>query len=108
MNLINITPGSSASFEVDLQGARYTFSFQYNPRLGFWTVDLSLAGVDLVKGQVAAMGVMLFRGYADPRVPVNLYFAPLDDSSLDAEYSDLGARVVLVEIEAGDNLNVPV
>lgn len=108
MNLLKITPGSTATFDIDLQGARYSFTFVYNSRLGIWSVSLALAGAKLVTGQAAVMGVQLFRGYADPRIPTGLYFAPLDESTEDADYNGLGSRVVLVEIEAGDAINVPI
>lgn len=108
MNLIKITPGSTSSFDIDLQGARYTFTFLYNPRIGVWSIDLALAGEALIDGALAVMGVQLFRGQADKRIPTSLYLAPLDNSTEDATYSELGARVVLVEIEPGDDINVPV
>ena len=106
MNLIKITPGTTATFDVDLQGRRYTFTFVYNPRLGLWSVDLYLASQPLVIGQMCLMGVEMFRGQANPLIPAGLYFAPLDGNTEDAEYADLGARVVLVEIEEGDGINV--
>lgn len=106
MNLIKITPGSTATFDIDLQARRYTFTFVYNPRLGLWSVDLYLASQPLVVGQLCVMGVELFRGHANPLIPRGLYFAPLDESTEDATYDELGARVVLVEIEAGDGINV--
>jgi hypothetical protein len=108
MNQIKITPGATASFDIDLQGARYTFTFVYNARMGVWFIKLALAGVVLVPSQAAVMGVMLFRGYADPRIPTGLYLAPLDDSTEDATYNELGARVVLMEITAEDGINVPI
>lgn len=106
MNLIKITPGSTATFDIDLQGRRYTFTFLYNPRISVWSINLALAGVPLVTGQLAVMGIELFRGRAKPLIPRGIYLAPLDDSTLDATYSELGARVVMVEIEAEDGLNV--
>lgn len=106
MNLIKITPGSTATFDMDLQGRRYTFTFLYNPRTAVWSINLALAGVSLVKGQLAVMGVELFRGRANPLIPRGLYLAPLDGSTLDATYEELGARVVMVEIEVEDGLNV--
>jgi hypothetical protein len=108
MNLIKITPSSTASFDVDLQDTRYTLTFIYNARLGIWTINLLLAGVALATGQAAVMGVQLFRGYADPRIPTGLYLAPLDDSTEDADYAGLGSRVVLMEIFPEDGINVPV
>lgn len=107
MNLIKITPGTTTTFDVDIQGRRYTFSFAYNPRIGLWGITLALAGVNLVVGQAAVMGVELFRGHANPLIPTNLYLAPLDDSTEDATYNELGDRVVLVEIEPEDGVNVP-
>lgn len=106
MNLINITPAATASFDIDLQGRRYTFTFVYNSRLGIWAITLALASTVLVTGQLALMGVELFRGHANPLIPRGLYFAPLGQSTEDADYAELGARVVLVEIETGDGLNV--
>lgn len=105
MNQIRITPGSTATFDIDLQGRRYTFKFLYNPRLQLWSVNLYLAGAPLVLGQLCVMGVELFRGLADPLVPRGLYFAPLDKSTEDATYDELGARVILVELEEGDGIN---
>lgn len=106
MNLINITPAATASFDIDLQGRRYTFTFVYNSRLGIWAVTLALASIVLVTGQMAVMGVELFRGHANPLIPRGLYLAPLDQSTEDADYDGLGSRVVLVEMEVGDGLNV--
>lgn len=106
MNLINITPATTSSFDIDLQGRRYTFTFTYNARLGVWEIMLALASTVLVTGQMAVMGVELFRGHANPLIPRGLYLAPLDQSTEDADYDDLGSRVVLVEMEAGDGLNV--
>lgn len=106
MNVIPITPNATTTFEVDLQNRRYTFAFYYNPRAEIWTVNLSLAGVALVTGQAAVMGVELFRGHANPLIPPALYLAPVDDTTEDAKYAELGSRVVMVEIEVGDGLNV--
>lgn len=106
MNLINITPSTTSSFDIDLQGRRYTFTFTYNSRLGVWEIMLSLASTVLVTGQLALMGAELFRGHANPLIPRGLYLAPLDKNTEDASYDELGARVVLVEIETGDGLNV--
>lgn len=106
MNQIKITPGSTATFDVDLQNRRYTFKFLYNPRLQLWSVNLYLAGQPLVLGQLCVMGVELFRGLAEPLVPKGLYFAPLDESTEDATYNELGARVILVELEEGDGIDV--
>lgn len=106
MNLIRITPGASSTFDVDIDDVRYTFTFVYNPRIELWTVTLAQAGIVLVKGQAAVMGIELFRGHANPLIPQGLYFAPLDDSTLDATYDELGNRVVLVQIVAEDGINV--
>jgi hypothetical protein len=106
MNLIKITPGAPATFDVDLSGRRYTLTFVFNSRIGYWTVDLDLAGVSLVTGQACVMGVELFRGHADPRIPRALYFAPIDSNTEDAGFSELGARVILVEIQKEDGLDV--
>lgn len=106
MNLINITPAATASFDVDVQTRRYNFTFVYNSRLGLWAITLALGGVELVTGQLALMGAELFRGHANPLIPRGLYLIPLDQSTEDATYTELGARVVLVEIEVGDGLNV--
>lgn len=106
MNLIKITPGVPATFDVDLSGRRYTFTFVFNQRIGYWTVDLSLAGVVLFTGQVCVMGAELFRGRADPLLPRGLYFAPSGENTEDAGFSELGARVILVEMQEEDGLNV--
>jgi hypothetical protein len=106
MNLINITPASSTTFDIDLGRGRYTFTFVYNPRIELWTITLSQAGVVLVRGQAAVMGAELFRGHANPLIPRGLYFAPLGQSTLDATYKELGARVVLVQLVAEDGINV--
>lgn len=106
MNLIPITPATTSTFDIDLNGVRYTFLFVYNPRIELWSVTLSQAGVVLVRGQAAVMGCELFRGHANPLIPPNLYLAPLDQSKLDAVYTDLGARVALVQLFPEDGINV--
>lgn len=106
MNLIRITPGTTSTFDVDIDKVRYTLLFVYNPRTELWSVTLSQAGVVLVRGQAAVMGVELFRGHANPLIPRGLYFAPLGDNTLDATYEELGDRVVLVQIFAEDGINV--
>lgn len=106
MNLIKITPGVPATFDVDLSGRRYTLTFVFNQRLGYWTVDLSLAGAVLFAGQACLMGAELFRGRADPLLPRGLYFAPASENTADAGFSELGARVILVEMQAEDGLDV--
>lgn len=106
MNLINITPGVSNTFDIDLGRTRYTLTFVYNPRIEMWTVTLSQAGVVLVRGQAAVMGCELFRGHANPLIPEGLYLVPLDPSTLDATYAELGARVQLVQLFPEDAINV--
>lgn len=106
MNLIKITPGKTATFDTDLNDIRYTFVFLYNPKVGIWSINLLQAGVPLVTGQAAVMGVELFQGHANPLIPRNLYLAPVDRNLNDATYMELGDRVVLVEILPEDGINV--
>ncbi len=106
MNLIKITPKTTATFDIDLNAVRYTFVFVYNPKVGIWKINLLQAGVSLVTGQAAVMGVELFQGHANPLIPRNLYLAPVDRSLEDAKYAELGDRVVLVEILPEDGINV--
>lgn len=106
MNLIKITPGTPATFDIDLSGRRYTFTFVFNQRIGYWTVDLSLAGSVLFTGQTCLMGAELFRGRADPLLPRGLYFAPSSEDTTDAGFSELGARVLLMEMQKEDGLDV--
>lgn len=107
MKEFRLTPSQSSSFESDVDGVRYGFRFTYNSRLPLWTVDLSLNGAPLVTGAAAVIGCQLFQGDGLSNVPRGLYMLPLDQSTEDALYSELGVRVQLVQITEEDGLNVP-
>lgn len=107
MKQIPLTPSQNSTFDGDVDGRRYTFRFTYNSRAGYWAIDLSLAGVAVVNGAVAAIGVELFQGDATPEIPRGLYMVPTDQETRDAAFDELGLRVVLLQITAEDGLNVP-
>lgn len=104
---VPITVRSNSMFDFDLLGKRYTLRHTFNPRLGLWSLDLYLRGTLLMAGAAAVMGVELFRGSALPDVPAGLYLIPIDRSTEDAGFDDLGSRVKLMRITAEDGLNVP-
>ena len=107
MKTIELTPNQNSKFDVDVDGLRYTMEFKYNSRNPAWGVKLSLGGATLLDGVPAVIGVMLFQGHAVPNLPQNLYMVPVDDSNADADFAGLGVRVKLVQIEEGDDINVP-
>lgn len=107
MKTIELTPNQSSTFDIDIAGKRYTMSFTYNGRNLAWTIDLSLAGVLLLSGIPALIGVELFQGHATPDVPRNIFMIPVSDTTKDPDFSELGITVKLVEIEPGDDINVP-
>lgn len=104
---IPLTPRSSNIFDFDLEGNRYTLRHTFNSRLGLWSLDLSLRGKTLVFGAMGVMGIELFRGFAIPDVPTGLYLIPVDRSTEDPGFNDLGTRVLLMQIEEEDGINVP-
>lgn len=104
---VPVTINSNSMFDFDLDGKRYTLRHTFNARLGLWSLDLYLRGEVLVLGAAAVMGVELFHGNALPDVPQGLYLVPLDRSTEDAGFGDLGSRVKLMRITAEDGLNVP-
>lgn len=106
MREIPLTPSQNSSFEVDIPDTRYSLSLRYNPRIPCWHASLSLAGTVLLSGVPLVAGVELFQGHAIPNIPTNLFMIPVDESSADAGFDELGVRVKLVLVEEGDNINV--
>jgi len=107
MKTIELTPDQNSTFDVDVGGKRYNMRFKYNSRNPNWSIDLSLAGVRLLSGVAAVIGVELFQGDANPDVPRNLFMVSVDSSTKDADFDELGVRVKMIEIEPGDDVNVP-
>src|SRR5690606_23003961 len=98
MKQIPLTPSQNSTVDGDVDGRRYTFRFTYNSRAGYWAIDLSLAGVAVVNGAVAATGVELFAGDATPEIPRGRYLVPTDQETPEAAFHELALRVVLLHL----------
>jgi hypothetical protein len=104
MILRTVTDGRQRyDLSAQLDGQSFRFEFSWNARGGFWSFLLSAAdGTPLLRRRVV-VGTPLTARFADPRLPPGELVA-LDTSgrSEDPGLTELGGRVQLLYLEAGD------
>jgi len=86
------------SFDVELDGVTFTFSFEWNDRDSGWYFSISdVNAVPLLSGRRVVLDYPLINIYRDIRLPAGSLVA-IDTSSKDEEpgLTDLGERVKLI------------
>jgi hypothetical protein len=89
---------------VDLDGASYLLHFYYNTRMSTWFMDVSDAsGNVIVQGRSLVLGSFLL----DPVVgqngpPGEMFLIDTANRNQDADYDDLGSRVLLLYAQEAD------
>lgn len=94
-------------FEINLSNKIYTLLFNYNVSFDFFTVDLILNGVTLVKAEKLVLDQFLFKevskdadGNLNPSFPEEILFVSTSDSSIKrVSYDNLGSTVHLYYAE---------
>lgn len=95
------------SFEINLSGRIYTIAINYNVVYNFFTADLILNGVTLIKGEKLILNQFLFRDYAEdkdknlnPNFPAELLYVSATDNSVKrCGYDELGTTVFLYYVD---------
>ena len=98
------TDAARYSFEIDLDGDSFTFSFEWNDRdQGHYMSIADAAGVTLLAGRRVVTGYPLINIYRDSRLPKGAIEA-VDTSSTGTEpgFGDLGDRVKLLYTPLAD------
>lgn len=95
-------PHFSAQFELD--GATYTFEFQWNFRSGAWFMSISDGdGAPIVNGVQVVVGWPLAKRIKDARMPLGtLQAQDTAGGDEDPGLTDLGARVQLYYFSQGE------
>lgn len=92
------------SFRVELDGARYEFSMEWNDRAGAWFFDLADAEGDLIVTSIrVGVDYPLLDSYTDDRIPPGILLA-VDSQKLDLDpgRQDLGDRVQMIYYPIAD------
>lgn len=104
------TDSARYSFEIDLEGDTFTFSFEWNDRDDGWYMSVADAtGENVIAGRRVVVGYPLINIYRDARMPKGAIEA-VDTGSTGDEpgFGDLGDRVKLLYtpstelVESGD------
>lgn len=85
-------------FEMELAGEVFGFTFNYNERFDFFTVDLTKDDELIAAGYKITYGQPLFSALADKRLP-KWDIIPIDESGQPVEritYDNFGSQVVLL------------
>lgn len=116
MALIPLTNNASSIFNIDLNGIEYTLKTKFNYRFGYWTLDILLNDEPVFMGLGMLIGSNIIGQFPRGNEIGALFMIDTSDTRLDATFSDLGTRVVLMyltpeeivevgtilEIEAGE------
>jgi hypothetical protein len=91
-------------FEIELEQRSFLFTFRWNARDDAWIFDLATGdGEAILSGRKVTLGMPLLARFRDARLPAGDLLA-LDTTGQDVEpgLEELGGRVVLLYVEAGD------
>ena len=82
----------------ELDGREYQFTLDWNERNEHWTLGAYLPdGTRLAVGRKVVIGVPLFRGEIDKRLPPGLLIAvDASESGTESDVDELGSRVLLM------------
>lgn len=89
------------TFQVELDGAVYRFSFQFNDREGFWYLSIAdESGIPIRSGIKVVVNWPLFaRAVEEAAPPGSLFAIDTTDQDLEPGLADLGEAVLLTYIE---------
>ena len=93
---ILLTSDGSQNFSTVLDGVTYEFNISYNIRIGVWTANISVDGIDLVNGVVLVGGVDIVTQFTFDLK--NLYMVNVNNPNLDANAENLGTDVKLFKL----------
>lgn len=91
-------------FEIELDAVTYGIELRWNARAAAWMLTVSdVNGVVLLAGRRVVVGFPFLARFVDPRLPKGRFVA-VDTAGQDGEagLADLGARVKLVYVAAGE------
>lgn len=95
---IPLTVDGEQEFDVPLNGVKYNFRVIYNTRLGIWSMDIALQGVELISGVALVIGANLLARY---NLPLSrLFMVNVLEGDADATADNLGSGVRLFVLTA--------
>jgi hypothetical protein len=92
------TDAARYTFEMELDGVTFGFTFNWNERAGAWFFSIAdVNGVPLLSGRRVVVNFPLLARFRDPRLPAgDLEAVDTSGEKLDPGLADLGARVRLL------------
>jgi Domain of unknown function (DUF6983) len=96
MEKIPLIQSQSTVFNVDLNSINYNMQTKYNYRFGYWTLDILIGEDPFLMGIGMLIGTNILSQYPKANNIGALIMFDTSDSNLDANFNELGERVIMI------------